>query len=515
MVDPISIPLTGLASNDPVPGTYIQIDFAQGIPSSSGATYAALIIANRMSTGDAVVDTTVYGPFGSSPLPLSTEQDVINRSGQGSEGHRMWKRFVKKNQSTPVYMLFVTESAGAAAVQAVTFATTATANGSVRTYIGDEFVDTPITSGDTAIVVAGNVATSINSKGDWPVTAANGGTAICTITAKQKGLRGNWLRGSSVIQGTGVGTTSNITSQAFFTGGTTADSSTTALATILGKRYYYLISAAEDTTQLGALSTQVNSQALPTTGIRQTIVAASVDTVGNAQAIAIALNQARAEYIWMQNADRPPSEIAADCCALYALGELPDGVGAPSRHNFDSLGLGTSALDSLWDMPYPRSGTTQTRTVIKGALNNGLTPISSNANGQTYLVMRATTRSLTNSISDYRIRDPHKVRICDFYGDTLQAKISFQFGSKDIIDNPVTGQVFKSPNVVWPAMGKAAINKLTQEWADDGQLQNPDQIKAQTNVIREVSPTSRMSARIPLQTIDCLHQFAINIQQVS
>lgn len=515
MADPFSIPLTGLAANDPVPGTYLQIDFAQGAPSNASVTYAALLIGNRLSTGDAVVDTAVYGPFGSSPLPLVQESDAISRFGQGSELHRMWKRFVKKNPSTPVYAIAVTESVGAQAVQAVTFATVATANGSVRTYIGDEFVDTPITLGDTAIAVAGNVATSINSMGNWPVTAANGGTAVCTITAKQKGLRGNWLRGSSVIQGSGVGTTSSIVAQAFFTGGTTADSSTAALASILSKRYYYLVSAAEDTAQLSALSTQVNTQALPTSGIRQAIFAASVDTQGNAQAIAVALNQARAELFWMQNADRPPSEIAADMAALCSLGELPDGLGAPSRHNFDGLGTGATALDTLWDMPYPRSGTVPTRTVIKGSLNNGLAPISANANGQTYLTMRCTTRSLTSGISDYRIRDPHKVRILDFYGDALQAKMSLQFAGKDIIDNPVTNQVIKSNNVVWPLMGKAAIDKLTQDWADDGQFQNAAAMKAATVVIREASPTTRMSARIPAQPVDALHQIAIDVQQVA
>lgn len=515
MTDPSSIPLTGLASNDPVPGTYIQIDFAQGLPSGPGVTYGALLICNKMSTGDATPDTVVYGPFGSSPLPLVTEQDVISRAGRGGEGHRMWKRFVKKNKVTPVYMIFVTESVGAQATLATTFATTATANGSVRSYHGDEFVDTPITSGDTAITIAGNVAASINGMGDWGVTAANGGTAVCTRTAKNHGLRGNWMRGSDVIQGTGVGTTSSVTAQTFFTGGTTADSSTTALGTILAKRYYYLISAAEDQTQLTALSVQVNSQALPTTGIRQTIVAASVDTEGNAQTIAVALNQARAEIPWMQNADRPPAEIAADLGALYALGELPDGLGAPSRHNFDGLGAGSTALDGLWDMPMPRSGTIPTRTVILGALNNGLSPITADANGNTYLVMRATTRSLTSAISDYRIRDPHKVRILDFYGDALKAKLSLQFGGKDIIDNPVPGQVPKSPNVVWPNLLKASTNKLTQDWADDGQFQNADQIKAQTVCIREATPSTRASLRIPAQPIDVLHQIGVDIQQVA
>jgi phage tail sheath gpL-like len=514
MGDPLSIPLTGLASNDPVPGTYLQIDFAQGAPSGPGVTYGALLMGNKLSTGLAVLDTVVYGPFGDSPLPLVTEQDAITLFGQGSELHRMWKRFVKKNQSTPVYAIAITESSGAKATLVITFATTATANGNVRLWVGDDFVDTAITSGDTPTVIAANVVASVATRPDWAVTAGNV-AGVLTLSARQKGPRGNWLRGSAVVTGTGVGTTSDTVSQVFFTGGTTADSNAAALATIAPTRYYYLVPAAEDATQLGALSTQVNTQALPTGGIRQKIIAASVDTEGNAQTIAIALNQARAEYVWMQNADRQPSEIAADMAALYSLGELPDGIGAPSRHNFDGLGGGSTTLDGLWDMPPARSGTKPTRTTIKGALNNGLSPIATTQLGKTYLVMRCTTRSLTNGANDYRVRDPHKVTILDFYGDALVTTLSEDFGGKDIIDNPVNNQVPKSDNVVWPNTVKATVNHLTEQWGDDGQFQNVDQMKADTKVIRESVPATRLSMRIPAQPIDVLHQIGIQLLQVA
>lgn len=511
---PISIPLTGLAANDPIPGVYVEIDFAQGQPSGPATSYAALLIGNKLSTGDATVDTVVYGPFGDSPLPLATEDDAINRFGRGSELHRMWRRFVKKNPTTPLYAIAVTESAGAKATLVVTYTTNATANGNVRTYVGDEFVDTAITSGDTVTTIASNVAASINAMGDWGVTAANV-AGVLTISAKQKGTRGNWLRGSSVITGSGVGTTSSATATAFFTSGTTADSNTAALATIAAKRFYYIISAAEDQTQLTALSVQISSQALAISGIRQTMIAASVDTEGNAQTIAIALNQARAELVWMQNADRPPAEIAADLGALYALGETPDGLNAPSLHNFNFLGAGSRAVDTVWDMPAARSGTAPTRSTLSGAVNNGLSPIATDQFGKTYLVMRVTTRTLTNGVTDYRIRAPHKVRILDWYGDTVKAKLLLENSGKDIIDNPIPGQKFTSPNLVWPDSILASVNRVTQEWGDDGQFENVDAMKAKTVCIREQNPRTRASIRIPADTIFTLDQIATQILQVA
>jgi len=141
--------------------------------------------------------------------------------------------------------------------------------------------------------------------------------------------------------------------------------------------------------------------------------------------------------------------------------------------------------------------------------------VAKNELGQTYLVMRATTRSLTSGVSDYRIRDPHKVRILDFYGDNVKSIIVLQFGGKDIIDNPIANQVYKTNTVVWPDTLKASVNQETQRWGDDGQFQTVPTMIANTVAIRETQPTTRISCRIPATPIDVLHQVAIQILQVA
>lgn len=505
----LSIPLTGLAANDPVPGNYLEINFAQGPASLGTAVYGALFIGNRTTAGNAVVDTTIYGPYPGSPLPMATNQDIINLFGQGSELHRMWLRFQKINSIIPVYAIAAAESGGAAATLAITFATTATANGTVRLYMGDDFVDATITQGDIAIVIAGNVANAINSKLDWAVTAANGGTAICTLTAKNKGLRGNWLRGAAVVLGTGVGTTSNVTAQTFFTGGTTADSNTNALATIIATRFYYIVSAAEDATQFGAAASQVDTQASPVTGIRQRVFGASVDTLGNITTIATGINRARTEVTWLQNADWTPAELAANAAGVYSLKEAP----LRFLKNFSGFGNDTNT-QPYWKVPAPRSGTVPTRASIKSALNNGITPIGVNPNGTTYLVKRITTRSLSGANSDYRIRDAHKVTVCDRYGDDLLNKYGLQFSGKDLIDDPVPGQRIPGPTVTWPKAVKAAVNKLTDDYDGLDMLQNVQAIKDGTLAIRQPSPTTQVGVKIPLTPIDILDSIATSIDQV-
>lgn len=511
---PGSIPLTGLAANDPVPGNYIEINFAQGAASLGTGTYAILLMGNKLSTGSATVDTVIYGPV--SATPLVTTQDAISLFGQGSELHRMWLRTVKVNQGVPVYAIAVTESAGAKATGIVTFATSATANGSVRTYVGDDFVDTAVTSGDNVTTIAAAVAVDVNTRLDWAVTATSA-LGVLTLTAKQKGPRGNFIRFAAVMSSSSMGTTSTVSAPVFMgaaaTGGvdgSTADSNATALTTILPFRFYYIVSAAEDATQFGAVVTQIGTQAQPLTGIRQRAITGAVGTSGATVTIATGINSARAGIAWLQNSEFTPSELGANLAAVIALEE------APLQFKCNFSGYGNDASSSThWFVKAPRSGTAPTRATIKTVLNNGITPIGVNANGSTYIVKLITTRSLNGASPDYRVRDWHKVTICDRYADDLYAKLVANFQGKQIADDPLTGQRIPGGSVVTPRVMKAAINKLTNDYNELDLLQNVAAILADTQVIRESSPTTRMSARIPLQPIDILDQTATAIDQVA
>ena len=121
-----SIVLTGLSANDPVPGAYLEINFAQGEAAGSNSPIEVLLMGNRTSAGAATVDTVIYGP--DSLVPLQTEANVISLFGTGSELHRMFKAFTKINSgNTTVRAIAVTESGGAQATGTITYATNASA----------------------------------------------------------------------------------------------------------------------------------------------------------------------------------------------------------------------------------------------------------------------------------------------------------------------------------------------------------------------------------------------------
>lgn len=499
----ISIPITGLSSNDPIPGQFVEVLFAQG-PASSGQTdYSILLLANKLTSGSA--DPTLYNLYGpDTPTPLASVADIIALAGQGSEAHRMYKKAVAVNKSSAIYVMFVPESAGAQATGTITISTNASANSTLRIFVQDESVDVSIVSGDTPTVQAAAAAAAINSMADWAVSAT-ASVGNVTVTAKQKGLRGNFIRLSArYLQASG--STVTPATHTALTGGTTADSNTNALAAIAGRRFYNIVSAAEDATQFGALSTQVNSMAAPIVGLRQRCYAGSVDTLANATTIATGVNSARAEVVWMQDSDLTPAELAANNAAVYALFES----GSIPRCNFSSFGT-TSDTQPYWLVKPGQKGTTPTRAQIKSALNNGLTPIGISNSTATYLVKRVTSRSLSGSVADYRIRDAHKVTISDLFADDLQTKVSLQFTGKLIGNDPVEGQ--KPSSLITPRVLKSCIIGLIKEYADKDLLENADDIIANTIVVREASPTTRLSARVPLDIIDILDQTGLLITQ--
>lgn len=503
-----SIVLTGLAANDPVPGVYMEVAFAQGTVAGSSITRAILIIANKLTTGSAVADSTIYGP--ETDPPLQSEDHMIGLGGDGSEAHRMFKRITAVNKDTAVYCLFVTPSAGTAATGTITITTTATGTGVHRTYVGDEFVEASIATGNTVTTIAAAIVAAINAKTSWPVTAANV-AGVVTLTAKTPGPRGNWIRFKASIT-SGIGSATTATTDAFLASGATADSNTTALATILARSFYYIASAAEDATQLGALVSQVNTQAAPTTGIRQRVFGASIDTLANAITVATGVNSPRAEIVWHEKSPWTPAELAANAAAVYALFESNE---TNPETNFIEFGT-TTQTQPYWKVPRSRIDTAApTRPSVKAALNAGLSPIAVATNGATYLVNRITTRSLSGSTPDYRIRGAHKVTICDFFTDALGAKVKAQTAGNRIANDPPKGGRQPGPKVSTPDRFRSIISSVLRTFEDNDLLQNVDQIKAGTKVQREENPSTRMGAYIPLQPIDNHEQSAIFVAQVA
>lgn len=512
-----SIVLVGLGASFPNPGVYAEIDFAVGPAGPAPGPRNILVFGNKTSAGTAVNDTAVYGP--NTAIPAQTEQDWINLFGAGGHHHRAFLRLtaVLGNISPiGIFGISVTPSGGAAATGTITIATTATSNGNLRVWVVDQFVDTPITSGDTAATIATNAIAQINSQTRWPVVASSGGAGVVTLTAVVPGLEGNWIWAQAQITPatSQVGTTTTLTANTKLTGGTTADSVAAAVATIAATRYYYQISHDSDATNIGRIVTQVNTDAQPLVGIRQRVFAGSADTLANQITLATGLNAPRAELESALGSDLTPIEIAANNCAIFALFEASSSQAGPGRDNFSLFP--TSALDqNFWLIIPSRSGPSSALTVpnITSALNNGITPLAL-VGGKLQLVKRITTRSLNGAVQDYRIRDAHRVSVCDWWTDDAVFLTQQQFGGKNLAPNPQQGVPFPA-NSTCPRFWGDALKGVVRKYEAAGQLKNGDQIIGSMIVQQESNPTDRMSALAPLQTIDLADQFFLLVQQVA
>jgi phage tail sheath gpL-like len=511
-LQPINI--IGLGPNDP-PGVYLQVQFAQGQPSLGNTKYAAIILANLASGATASTDGYVYGP--DTQVGMSSSQDAIDLFGAGSPAARMVAAFMKVNPNTPLYVAPVATASGAASTLSIVFSGTATLSGTIRcTIVGDTPVDIGFLTGDNATAVGAAVAAAINSQVNLPVTAqASSGTV--TITAKVIGARSNWIRGCARVL-TGVGITSSVPSQRFFSGGSGGDSYTNVLNFLAtnGIRYYYYITEAGcdavDATQFEAVQTHIDVLAQPTIGLRQRLFGGSSDTLAHTESTTATVNDARAECIWLQNSDTVPSELAANAAAAYSLFEVPPlsagGV------NFDGFGNDPNSAPFWNAVAAPLDGSAPSTASIRSAVLSGITALKVQQGGRTSIVKRITTHYLNGSVNDYRITDSGKVTICDFFGDDLISLLVLRYPRKLIGNDPVQGQPPPGANVVTPSQVRNTVVELINTYSAAGLVDGPSVINSLV-VQRETSPTSRIGIRVPLFTADPLHTFGVSVDQVS
>lgn len=500
------ITVNGLPDNDVVPGTdYIQINLGAGPASGGDVAYSAVILANKLSSGSSGDDGYLAGP---DVLQLLTsEAQAIALYGPGSAAQRIYSKFIEVNLGTACYVCTVKESVGSAAIGTIVVSgSTATANSAIRVRVQDETVDVSVVIGDTPTIVANSIAAAINAKTLWAVTAAPS-TGTVTVTAKQKGPRGNLIGIQARIQeACGLACTAGVLTK--LSGGTVLDDNTDALATISGRKFAYIISEACDATNLANLANHVDSESGALVGLRQQAFYGSKDTLANLITITTAMNMARTEVAWLEDSDLSPGELAASVAAAYSSMEASFGA---NSLNFSGFGK-DAETQPLWKVKAPSNGGTPSRSELVSALNHGITPIDVSPGGSTFIVKRVTNRFLNGSTTDFRVRESHRVTVCDHFADELQVIYAAELSRKLIGDDPPEG-VSPGPNTVTSQDVKRLVAQLVRVFGARGLLKNVETIIAKTLVDRQ-SP-SRLGVRVPLQPADILDQVVTAIDQVA
>jgi len=516
----VTIPVIGIPASDIVPGAPFQSNFAAGVAGQGSAPLKVLLIGN-MLTGGTGVAGTVYGP--DTAVPMNSEDDAAALFGARSEARRMVRWFKRVAPNLALYVCPAAESAGAQATTTITYTgTTASAAGYVRVRINRaEYVDVPFAKGDAIATIATATDTYMKSQAHWPVTSSPA-AGVVTVTAAQKGLRGNRIKISAqVFPADGsTGITVSPTTMTALASGTTSDLWTTVLASIIGRRFYWIASADDGAgSGLLALQTQLDSDALPAQGNRQCVIAASTDTLANGITQSTALNDPRIDIVSQVGGDIEPCCLAAAATAAFALGETSLD---PMLCNFDGWGNvnipGIGDTQALWPIPAPMVDTRLTRTQLNSGLTSGLTMLQVGDAGRSFIVKRVTTKFLTSSQYDYRIRDSHKRSIMDRFGDDTQAAMSSAMAGKVIGDAVPVNQRQPNALVFTTDDATAIVKNVVLKYQAKTLLQQVDSVTLAPGGIiaqRDSGAPTRIATQVNLVPVDVLDQAPIVANQQS
>lgn len=499
----LGLSLTGLSSGYPVPGTYVEVIFAQGSAAGDLGAKKVLLLAPSTSAGTIVQDTEIYGP-------ISTVDEAELKGGPGSPLHRMAKAFLAVNKDSQVYLCAPTRSAGTAATLAVTVATTATGAGVAKILFCEESIEFSFITGDTPTIIADGLTAAFNAKTHLPATCGNVAGAI-TLTAKLSGPEGNALRAQCEIT-SGVASTITVTTETAFSSGATAASLTTALATILAQRFQLIVPYTHTGTgtdaQLVALSTQVNTQAQPLSGIRQKVIAGVALAPSTAVTLAQSINRPRTDVVNFRACPVEPWVVAATYAAACANKYFSN----PSA-SLDGYGGGA---DDSFPLPAPRGAASNfTPTEQALMLYGGVTPIGITSGGAPYIVRPITSYSLNGSTADYRVRDTHRVWVADYMADSLSARLSTTRWEKLSEDPP--NDVQPPAVVCTPKRAKGLVEQLVSDAVDETHLDLAKKNQTLLELAVGIDPLNptRLNIRLPVYSANLIHQTASIVAESS
>lgn len=540
-----SIVVNGLPTSQKTPGMYLSVVLGGGSASTGITEQKLLLMGNRIETAVSGSTPTVAVAAGTAVLatvvPIRSEDDAITLFGRGSELHLGCKRVIEHDPRVTLYACPFGEASGAAAAaQTITIANASAISRSVTIRVSCcGFVnEAVIQSGTTTTNIGLAIAQAINDLIDCPVTAQSAfstPTATVTITAKNKGTRGNNIKIKvDVIDGatitklrTGalavtIGTTVfTLTAEKLAAGsGTETTTFATAVTNITAERYHRIAASVVDATNCGVLDTMLlTNQAATVMRWEQAAVCILEDsdtaTIG-AKAIAAGLNDPRFQVGWHFNSDFTSMECAAQMmCARLAgdvnIGGSSIGEVARASANLDLTTLASILVqENVADRPLP--------TEIESALNYGVTPLvgSSLRPGKVAIARSITSRFKdTSGGLNYGVIDTSDVTATDYTADRILGLISTTYANYNLDSDSADGSAPKVSLTVQPRMLRSTVRSELKTLELEGIIVDVDLLDSKLRIERDVTVRTRVNGEIPCAPSPSFHTFGGNLRQLA
>ena len=473
-----------------VPGQYLSYSSSsaqQGLPL---VPQRALILGQMLGTGTAA-------PL--APVQIYSGGQGYAAFGAGSQLGQMVESFVLNNSTIELWAVGVADLvAGTAAVFTATVAGPATAAGTLPLYIEGVSVPVGVSLGDSAAVIAGNIAAAVNATPNLSVTAAAAAAAaVVTLTARHKGLGGNSIDMRLGLYPTDVVPAGVAVVFAQPTAGAGNPNIATAWPGLGDKHFTAIVTPWIDGANLTALTTEcarrwgplVKGECLAYTAARVTMSAAA--------ALGATLNSQYLTVLPAQNVPTSPWRIAA----MYA-GEISYyGAMDPTRP-FQTL--------PLIGMVPPTQADIFTRAERELLLADGCSTFKVNDAGQC-TIERAITTYQTNAAGapDASWLDVNVPLALMTLGYQTRNWFATRYPRCSLADDGVA--YGPSQNVMTPGLGRSEMLALGTQWLAAGLIDDFAAFQNSLVVQRDASNRNQLDVGVTLPLVGQLITFAAAI----
>jgi phage tail sheath gpL-like len=476
-----------IPNNIRVPLFYAEID--NSMANTGQQNHRALLIGQSLNTEDLNIPK------------LATSQAVVNNlTGEGSMLAQMYKAFRKNNAFMETYILPLGDnSSGTAASGTITITGTAVENGVLSLYIAGELVAVPVSIGDTAAVVATNIANQIGVNSELPVVATSN-AGIVTLNCKWAGLTGNDVdirlnyRGEVSGETTPTGITVVIAALA---GGLLNPVIATALANLSDEPFDFIAMPYTDTANLDAVQTFMDdttgrwSWAKQLYGHVWTIKQA---TVADAQTLGSGRNDQHTSIGVLYKSPTPSWNVLGAWLGSASVSLDID----PARplQTLPLIGVLTPDIQDRFDL-------TERNTL----LYNGISTFSIVNN--VVQIERVVTSYQKNS---YGEADNSYLDVCTLYTayfvlNQMRQRITSKYGRHKLANDGThfgSGQAIVTPNVI-----RAELIAYYRELEYQGLVENADLFKQNLIVERNLIDPNRVDVLFPPDYVNQLRVLAV------
>lgn len=399
-----------IPQNTLVPGAYTTLDTTSRVSTLPGNNQSIAIIAQKLAAGTADENT---------PIQVFSEGDVVTQAGVGSVAHLMAKAALDSNRNINLTMVYQDDAVGTKAGGSLTVTGTATASGTLILWIGNERVEIAVANTDIAADIAALINVAIgNAQNRLPVSSTVA-LAVVTTAARNSGTIGNSI--PMAIDDSGVtGVTVAVVQLA---SGATDPVLQDALDSLSGTDVRNIVTQWNDSTNLGTLETFLRDEAQPIEGRRRLgwsgVSFVSVATV-NSLANGVDYERISIGYARNTAADLRGKYIEFQVAAAY--------VAAYTRITDPAQPRNTEILGG---MPSTNFGDVLSPSEQQSLLENGVTPLVTNSN-QVEILRSVSTKTTTNSVTDFTLLDIQKTDSLDFVALALENMYKINYSQTKI-----------------------------------------------------------------------------------